>query len=61
VEFTDSARCEGSSRVFDPFYTTKPVGKGTAWASAFATGFVIEHGGSIRVKEFASSRREFPH
>jgi len=33
VEFKDSGPgVKDASRVFDPFYTTKPVGKGTGWA-----------------------------
>src|SRR6267378_1679530 len=65
VEFTDSGPgVKDPSRVFDPFYTTKPVGKGTGLGLSICYGIVIEHGGSIRVKNSpprgASFRIELP-
>jgi len=38
------------SRVFNPFFTTKPVGQGTGLGLSISDGIVREHGGRIRVE-----------
>jgi two-component system NtrC family sensor kinase len=40
---------ENLSRIFNPFFTTKPVGEGTGLGLSISDGIVREHGGRIRV------------
>jgi two-component system NtrC family sensor kinase len=37
-------------RIFNPFFTTKPVGEGTGLGLAISDGIIREHGGRIRVE-----------
>lgn len=60
IEFTDSGPgVKDPSRVFDPFYTTKPVGKGTGLGLSICYGIVMEHGGSIRVRNVSGRGASF--
>jgi signal transduction histidine kinase len=40
---------EHLNRIFDPFYTTKPVGEGTGLGLSISFGIVERHGGTIKV------------
>ena len=40
---------EQQDRIFNPFFTTKPVGQGTGLGLSISDGIVREHGGRIRV------------
>jgi signal transduction histidine kinase len=52
------------NRVFDPFYTTRPVGQGTGLGLSICYGAVREHGGNIFVENLqphgAAVTIEFP-
>lgn len=41
---------ENLSKIFEPFYTTKAVGKGTGLGLAAVYGIVVEHRGTIKVE-----------
>ena len=41
---------ENLSKIYDPFFTTKEVGKGTGLGLAVTYGIIEEHGGQIRVE-----------
>ncbi len=48
VQFADSGPgMLEPDRVFDPFYTTRPVGQGTGLGLSACYGIIQEHGGKI--------------
>lgn len=50
---------EIQSRIFDPFYTTKVVGKGTGQGLAIAHDVVVKHDGEIRVESIVGEGSTF--
>ena len=44
-------------RVFEPFYTTKDVGKGTGLGLAVCYGIIQEHGGEVRAENWKDGAR----
>lgn len=41
---------ENIARIYDPFYTTKPIGEGTGLGLSIVFGIIKDHGGQIQVK-----------
>jgi PAS domain S-box-containing protein len=50
---------EHLSKIFNPFFTTKPVGEGTGLGLSISDGIVREHGGRIRAEVGPTSGASF--
>jgi signal transduction histidine kinase len=52
IEISDTGSgmsAETQKRIFEPFYTTKPVGQGTGLGLSISWDIVARHGGSLTV------------
>lgn len=60
VEFADSGPgMEDPGKVFDPFYTTRPIGQGTGLGLSMCYGIVQGHGGKITCRNRAEGGASF--
>ena len=60
IEFADNGPgISEPSRVFDPFYTTRPVGQGTGLGLSMCYGILQEHGGRITCSNRAEGGASF--
>jgi signal transduction histidine kinase len=58
IDDGEGIAAEDRDRIFDQFYTTKPVGKGTGLGLPTAQAIVLGHRGTIQV-ESRPGRTEF--
>ena len=60
LEFSDNGPgMQDPERVFDPFYTTKPVGHGTGLGLSACYGIIQEHGGKLTCENRSGSGATF--
>ena len=50
---------DGLERIFNPFYTTKPVGHGTGLGLSISLGIISEHGGRIWAENVSGGGAKF--
>ncbi|NJO91895.1 MAG: hypothetical protein HC831_25205 [Chloroflexia bacterium] len=50
---------EAQAKLYDPFFTTKPVGQGTGLGLSITYGIIKEHNGEIKVNSKPGAGSEF--
>ena len=62
ISITDNGKGipdKAKGKIFEPFYTTKPVGQGTGLGLSISYNIVKEHGGNINVESLAGKGTKF--
>jgi signal transduction histidine kinase len=57
----EGIRDDALKKIFDPFYSTKPVGRGTGLGLSVSFGIIEDHDGEIHAESPVSGEFDFPY